>query len=418
MSLRRLFGPAERTPPAPVRLSYRLAARLQNSRYASLPEPNRTLSSLIQLEAKPLWVRLLYFNDEPARWTLDAASVALTASVGDGCTPVGADGQPDSALWRRVTFQAATTGQHADPLDQETSCDVHSLTVPANPRENGRPVLMFSDWVPLAGPDRTDGPGSLLLVRSFSRGRVRYSGSVGAPDPAIGRTHRGHWLEGDAASPPFAGVAQRDDRIFAAYGVQAIGTAAGATVIGIGDSIIHSSCTSGELSGFGIRACGMMSTPARPVSYVSEGYPGRNSIGYCWNGAWMIRHLRPQIALIQTWTQNEEWTRAAADLAFARAVALADLARETGCVPILVTAAPVFAGQPDFDVHRRYGIALVRDSGMRVLDLDALWGTGETPNVYRGDCGCGDGTHPSDAGCDRAARALAPMLAEILAGAV
>jgi hypothetical protein len=53
-----------------------------------------------------------------------------------------------------------------------------------------------------------------------------------------------------------------------------------------------------------------------------------------------------------------------------------------------------------------------------VFDLDALWGSGETPSSYRPDCGCGDGMHPSDAGCERAARVLAPMLEDILAGRV
>jgi hypothetical protein len=410
---------ADRFVPATPLLSYRFAHRLQNSRYTALPTTHHTLSSLIQLEARPEWVRLLYFNDEPTAWRLDAAAVAVTAAIGDGYTPVGSDGRPDPGLWRRVTFQSAASGEAADPLDQESS-DRYSIDLPPNRRESGRPVMVLSDWVPLTGPERTDGAGSLLLVRSHSQGRVRYAGSVGLADPAIGRVHRGHWFAGDAASPPFEGIAQPDDTIFAAYGVQGISVTASATVIGIGDSIIHSSCTSGELSGFGIRACGMISTPLRPVSYVNEGYPGRNSTGFCWNGAWMIRHLEPQVALIQTWTQNEDWSQAASDAAFARAIALADVARRHGCVPILVTPAPVFAGQPEFDVYRRSNLMRVRAAGaagMRVLDLDALWGTGGTPNAYRNDCGCGDATHPSDAGCDRAARVLAPMLTAILAGA-
>jgi hypothetical protein len=400
---------------APLPLSTRLAYRLQNSRYTSLPVAGHTLSSLMRLEVRPLWVRLVYFNDQPTPWRLDGAAIALTASVGDGYTPFASDGRPDPGLWQRVTFQSALDGGETDPLEQQAT-DIQGLDVPANPQGTGRPLRVFSDWMPISGPDRLDGSGSLLLVRSHSKGRVRYSGGVGLPDPSIGQVHRGHWVPGDAVTARLGGPVTPDDTIFACYGVQTIGVTPGATVIGIGDSIIHSSCTTGELSGFGIRACSAISTPSRPVSYVSEGYPGRNSTDFCWNGAWMIRHLAPQIALIQTWSQNEEWSRAAADAAFGRAIALVDAARRQGCVPILVTAAPVFAAQPEFEAHRQHNVVRVRAAGMRVLDLDALWGTGETPNAYRDDSGCGDGMHPSNAGCERAAGVLAPMLADILAG--
>ncbi|MEA2740869.1 MAG: hypothetical protein QOH05_4176 [Acetobacteraceae bacterium] len=406
------------TRPAPLVLSHRLGYRLQNSRYTALPFPDHTLFSLMRLETRPLWIRLLYFNDQPVPWRLHGAAVALTASIGDGYTPVGGNGQSDPGRWRRVTFRHAFDETETEPLEQEPT-EVDGLDLPPNPRETGRPVLVFSDWISLAGPARDEGAGTLLLVRSYSREHVRYSGSVGLPDPSINQVHRGHWVAGDAAGASFDGKATPDDTIFACYGIQTIAATAGATVVGIGDSIIHSSCTTGELSGFGIRACAAISTPSRPVSYVNEGYPGRNCIGFCRNGAWMIRHLAPQVALIQTWTQNEDWTEAAADLAFGRAIALADLARRHGCVPILVTAAPVFASRPEPEAHRQRNVARVRAAGaagMHVLDLDALWGTGTTPNAYRDDCGCGDGMHPSDAGCARVARVLVPMLEDILAG--
>jgi hypothetical protein len=407
--MRRFLLGLFRRPPAPE-LSHRLGYRLQNSRYASLSEPGRTLCSLMRLEAEPLWVRLIYFNDQPEPWRLDGAAIAPTAAVGDGVTPLDANGSPDDGLWRRVTFAGTTDS----PLEQADS-DTYGLDLPANPRESGRPVLALSDWVRVpALPNRQAGTASLLLVRSYAKGHVRYSGSVGAPDPAIGQLHQGAYATANAAGPAFDGDFTRDDTIFACYGIQTITATPGATVIGIGDSIIHSACTTGELSGFGIRACSAVSSPSRPVSYVNEGYPGRNSTGFAWGGAWAIRNLAPQVALIQTWTQNEDWTREAADAAFARAIALADLARRHRCVPVLTTAAPVFAGQPEFDAHRRHANARVRTSGMRVLDLDALWGTGAIPNAYRPDCGCGDGMHPSDAGCALAARALAPMLEDIL----
>ncbi|MCL2385201.1 MAG: SGNH/GDSL hydrolase family protein, partial [Alphaproteobacteria bacterium] len=186
---------------------------------------------------------------------------------------------------------------------------------------------------------------------------------------------------------------------------------------GVGDSIIHSSCTRGELSGFGVRAAVMLSRPGIRVSYVNAGYPGRNSLGFLWNGDWMVRHLRPQVVLIQTWSQNESWDELTAELAFARAVALADQTRRQGGEPILVTAAPVFADNPEADRHRMNNVNRVRTAGahgMRVLDLDQLWGTGTSPNAYRLDLSAGDGMHPNDTGCIVAAEALLPILRECL----
>jgi hypothetical protein len=55
-----------------------------------------------------------------------------------------------------------------------------------------------------------------------------------------------------------------------------------------------SSCTTGQSSGFGIRACAVVSTPQLPVSYFNEGYPGRNSSGFCSCGTLDIQHLKPQ----------------------------------------------------------------------------------------------------------------------------
>jgi hypothetical protein len=61
-----------------------------------------------------------------------------------------------------------------------------------------------------------------------------------------------------------------------------------------GVRIMASSCTTGQTSGFGIRACALVSKPQLPASYFNEGYPGRNSIGFCSCGIWDIEHLKPQ----------------------------------------------------------------------------------------------------------------------------
>ena len=204
---------------------------------------------------------------------------------------------------------------------------------------------------------------------------------------------------------------------FAVYGIQYISPSLGAPVVGIGDSIMTSSCTTGQVSGFGICACTTVSPPELPVSYFNEGYPGRNSKGFCSCGIWDIEHLRPQVALIQTWSGNEPWTQDMADLSFARAMSVVDAGRRIRCVPILVTPPPVFANSPEAEAHRQRNRArawAAAQAGAYLLDLDALWGTGSTPNAYRHEYDWGDHMHPNDTACAVAARALAPMLREIL----
>jgi lysophospholipase L1-like esterase len=395
--------------------SHRFIHRLQNSRYASAA-PHEILAQLTQLDAHPLWIRLLFFNDLPTAWRLDGAAVALTSMIGNGYTPYNADGKPDRTLWRRVTFPGDGAWVVEGPPSVPSSGNP-SLEFPANPREGNRPVLLTSDWIPLSGPTRRHGHGALLLVRAHAACGLRYAGCVGRADGRIGTVHRGFRITGPNLTTDKDQEVRRDDTVFSAYGIEAITNEPIVTVMGVGDSIIHSSCTTGEMSGFGVRACAMLSRPGLRFSYFNEGYPGRNSLGFIWNGDWMVRHARPEIVLIQTWSGNDTWDAAMADQAFERAMALAEATRRHGGQPVLVTAAPVFAGDPGAEQHRMSNVTRVRAAaaqGMRVLDLDRIWGTGGSPNSYRKDCGSGDGMHPSDAGCIVAAKALVPLLRDCL----
>ena len=397
-----------------VSLSHRLSFRLQNSHYVDWSVPGQTLTTLLHLEAQPCQVRLIYFNDQDRPWTVDGAALAPTAAVGDGHTPRNASAVADPSLWQRVSFNSG--GLDVDPLAQLEG-QAYSLTLPANPQGSERPVFAFSDWMPVAPLARRGrGFGSLLLVRTYSDRRVRIS-SGGSPDRVIGRLHAGFCADGNLTRPPWTAPQRRAVNAFAVHGVQYVSPLAGATVVGIGDSIMTSSCTTGQVSGFGIRACALVSTPQLPVSYVNEGYPGRDSIGFCSCGIWDIEHLEPQTALIQTWSGNEPWTREMAELSFARAMSVVDMARRNRCVPILVTPAPVFGTNPEAEVHRQCNLARARAAaqhGDYLLDLDALWGTGATPNTYRPEYDWGDRMHPNDRACAAAARTLAAMLRRIL----
>ena len=398
----------------PVALSHRLSFRLQNGHYANWPNAGQTLTTLLHLEAQPSSVRVIYFNDQNSPWTVNGSALAPSAMVGDGHTPVNTSGVADPSLWRRVTFNNGGFG--LDPLSRIEGAN-YSLTLPGNPNESERPVLAFSDWMPIAPLARRDrGSGSLLLVRTYSDQFIRIA-SGGSPHKAVGRLHAGFCADGNLTVPPWTAPQSRAAGAFAVHGVQYMSPLLGVTVIGIGDSIMTSSCTTGQVSGFGIRACALVSTPGLPISFVNEGYPGRNSIGFCSCGIWGIEQLEPQVALIQTWSGNEPWTRDMADRSFARAMSVADTARRNRCVPILVTPAPVFGTNPEAKTHRQHNLAKARATARRggyLLDLDALWGTGATPNAYRRKYDWGDHMHPNDRACAASARVLAAMLRQVL----
>jgi lysophospholipase L1-like esterase len=390
-----------------VRVVRSLSFRLQNGGYASSGGPGQTFSSLYNLETPPGRVRLFWFNDQPEAWTVDAAAVAPTSAVHDGVTPVDADGRADPLLWRRITFRDAASGP-----------DPHRLLLPAHTGPRGQPLLMMSDWIDVAGLARRDGgAGALLLVRCFSEGRIRYSGG-GPPDPAIGRVYRAVWSGGNAAVPPYAiNPADQPASLHACYGLQYTATVPGVSVIGIGDSIMASLRTTGSDSGYGFRACARMSSAALPVSYFNEGYSGRRSADFGTDGLRAIALLKPQAALIQAWSSNDPWTAAAADASFAMAMRVTEAARQAGCAPILVTAAPCFVHQPMAEQFRQASNARVREMarrGIPVLDVDAIWGTGDTPNAFRAQYDSGDRTHPNDAAAAAAAEALVPMLRRAL----
>ena len=290
----------------------RLSWRLQHGGYSNAGVSGQTFSNLAHLEVEPCWVRLIYFNDLPVPWTIDGAAVAPSSSIHDGFSPTNDAGVPDDALWRQITFSGV--GLDGEPISQ-TVGNAATLKIVGNPGSPGRPILAFSDWLPLAGLSRADGgAGAFLLIRTYSSGVLRYSGSLGLPDPSIGRVHAGFWSPGNGTRAPWTFRANPFNGAFASYGLQYIAASAGATVVGIGDSIMQCMASAGHLSTFGVRACVMLSKPQYPVSYFNEGYIGRNSEDYCSNGIWVIEHLRPQVALIQTWSQNDPNTQAGADL--------------------------------------------------------------------------------------------------------
>jgi lysophospholipase L1-like esterase len=403
--------------PQTAKLTNQYSYRLADGDYQSTPR-DQTVSVLHNLETVPTWVRLTFFNDQPQSWTINAAAVAMTSAVGDGYTPVNAAGAADAALWQVVRFNS---GGQDKPQQPQNLGEAFSLTLPPNPGSPGQPVLAFSDWMPLAPVPRTDGGfGALLLVRVHAEQQIR-TDTAGAPDPTLKRTFAAYLAPGNGAAAPWALHDPKPTNFNTPYGLQFTATPNGATVIGIGDSIMSSLHTTGGDSGFGVRACVAISTAARPVSYFNEAYSGRLSTDFCPDGIRDLQLLSPQVAIIQAWSENDQLrsqTQETADACFARAMTVTQAAASQGCVPILCTAAPVFAHDPTLEAFRRSNNAKVRDAAKRgyaILDLDDIWGTGAKPNAYRPEYNSGDDTHPNDLACAAAAKVLAPMLARMLA---
>jgi hypothetical protein len=86
-------------------------------------------------------------------------------------------------------------------------------------------------------------------------------------------------------------------------------------------------------------------------------------------------------------------------------------------MPILLSPPPVFATNEAGERWRQINLRQTRDAkrgGMLLLDLDALWGTGERPNAYRPEFDGGDHRQQNDAANVVAAKALARLLSAIL----
>lgn len=392
---------------ASVDLTPILTLRPQNGPFVEASGPGLTYGGIFELEAVPRWLRLCFTNEYPTAWRVDGAAIAVIP----GFNPT-----PDHALWQRVGFGQA--GQDSPPtagLGGPMGLDIEGVAA-------GKvPELLFSDWVRIGEPISPTPDGRyLVMIRTYSEGVMRsaigrHFGS-GSIDPSIGRMQAGFWSAGDGTRPPWLFQPNRMDQFYPTYGLQYVSDAPGATILGIGDSILSSMHSAGGVSGPGLRAAMLISKTARPVSYANQAFVGRPSANFLARGRRDIAVLKPQIAVIQAWSEADPWTTAGADAACDAALSLAGFARSHGCLPILVGPAPVFSIHPEGEASRRHSLTRIRalaTEGMAVLDVDAIWGTGEMPNSYQTRYNI-DQTHPNDAGCAAAAQLLAAALRQLI----
>ena len=386
-------------------LSNVLSLRPQNG-VPRQSEPDTTLSTLYNLDGAPAWIRLTYLASS-VPYSIDGAAIAATSAVHDGFTPVNQAGQPDDGLWHRVTFDH--NGDDSSPAEQLQSA-VFSLDVPAR----RVPTLGFSDWIKVEPMARTDGGyGFLLLARTYSARSFHTNSYLWSelPDQEINRVFAAFKSKTNGTLQPW-GFAGERDFITASYGLQYVTNPPGATVIGIGDSIMAPPAS----IPYGMRACTLISTPERPVSYINAGKIGQRSADFLADGRGSMLALNPQVALIQTFSSNDPSSMGNVTQMLDGATRLAELARKTNCYPILVTDAPETQITDAAEALRQESLRRTRAlaaRGFTILDLDALWGIGGGVDAWKKLYNT-DRWHPSNTASRMAAQALAPVLRGIL----
>lgn len=373
-------------------------------------DPDTTTSTLYNLDAAPEWVRLVYLADSTA-YSIDGAAIAMTGAVHDSVTPVDSRGQPSNALWQRVTFDSDGDDSPPGPAH---AARAYSLAVPMR-----RPAIIgFSDWIKVSPMPRSDaGYGFLMLVRAYSKAGLCTPSLLWEqmPNQQINRAFASSHARGNASIAPWDFAPERDV-VTASFGLQFVTRQPGATVVGIGDSIM--SPPEGKSIPYAMRACALVSRPDRPVSYVNNGRGGALFEDYLPSGAMTIKSLKPQIAVIQAFTSNDPMTMDAADHAFEGAMRVAAVARAAGCEPIIATDSPEPQISAAAEAVRQHSLARVRglaSRGYRVLDLDALWGAGGGSDGWKQGY-AGDRWHPANPASVAAAQVLAPMFEQILRG--
>jgi lysophospholipase L1-like esterase len=407
--------------PAP---SPHLLFRETNGAFVNAGGTNETVSGLINLEAPASFVRLIHFNDQTgATGPIAGAYVSPTSGFGlhadDGYNPYNASGAQDNTMGVQVTYNNGGTGAGFNFFNQNSGSTT-TATVPVASVDAGQPSVCYSDWIKVNGIPRIDGgPGALIQVRIASGvgGTFRYQAAAGIykNNTIPGRAAAGYWQSGNTSN--FASGAWSTPGPFGAFAspcaLEYIAQASGLKLMCVGDSITSGNKSTGGYTSFGPLAAFTLTSAKFPVSYWSEGFSGRTTADFLANGYNFITALKPHVVTIQMWSENDPPSLAQAQSAFQSAMHLAKIAVDNNCIPILCTAAPVYAGNSTNEVFRVANNTLVRSAaaqGMLVLDLDTILGTGQSPNQYQAQYNGGDNTHPSDAGNAAVAAVLVEMI--------
>jgi len=369
--------------------------------------PAGTYSAMLALEDAFEAVRMVFSNDRPTPWTLDAAAVAPSALVNNGYDPVKAAGT-------RARFTPVTFGGEA------------GLTVPASP-ERGVPVHAVSDWIPLrslprADPDSDGRPLLVCRVHASKPVHAVHASVLAEPTGWLaedqGRLLRVVRRKGQDFTVRRLGERLRKGGWLVLAAIQYRAVRRGATLLSVGDSLTQGVVTSiGDPYAWGHFASAALSTRRRPLAFLSGGRAGQGSQDYLRNGHRQLALFKPNIVSITVWSPNDPATAGAADRAWAGALALAQQAEEQGAVPVLATAVPFNLG-PGADALRQVNNdrarALAAEGRMLLAELDGAVRDAANTGAVRPEYRSAQGNHLSIAGYRACGTAAVPALARAL----
>ena len=381
-----------------------------------------TISTLISTEDDFDLVRFVFANDTGSASVVNNVIFAPTAAPNDGFSPINGSGA--AVAWTQVTFN----GSGADlPPNQTPAGNVTSLTIPATTNANV-PVRMFSDWLRVSSQSRSDGgTPRLLMFRQYTAptgtSRTPFAQSTLQPwlAPAVnrGRLFQSYVLFNvDAVTNPAAFVGASPYWFVAPLAVQFYSRSRGATLAVFGDSITAGARSQADRCGWPFLSMLALSSPTRPVQLFNQGWTGQNGANIYANALAALPLSKPDVVCIATWTPNDTTaTQASADASWSRAIEIAELARNAGAVPILVTPIPYIGLSVAQDAFRMSVVSralAAANSGELVIDFNSVITNGATPARILPQFDSGDGTHPNDAGYAAMASLAIPFITQAL----
>lgn len=370
-----------------------------------------TKSTLVNLVGDPVLLRFVFSNGPGNPYSVKAYW-APTAQIGNGWSPVRADGTADPGLFVPVTFDGG--GSDLPPDATSPGAAVVGTIPPDTP-------AYFSDWMPAAGLlARTDATDATKLALARTQ-------SVAGPSFGYGTTGGLHVDSAHVggASAHFSSECGIDDLADTGFvpnpyshlvAVQIHSRTPGYSVLYAGSSILAGTTTEPlGRQGFPRIACRTMTLAGIPFAAMKanvEGIPNTPVVAA--SALAKIAAYRPDFVLIQVANRNDRIDAATQDIVWHHAMEMADATRAAGGLPILVTATPwpVDAAK---DAIRQINNDRARASGLTVFDYDALLTDGAAPARLQPRYNdSGDQTHPGITGHIHAAEQLAVLFTALV----
>jgi hypothetical protein len=141
-----------------------------------------------------------------------------------------------------------------------------------------------------------------------------------------------------------------------------------------------------------------VSSPVLPINCWNAAKDGETSANCLNNAIALVPILKPHVTFIEAWNGNDPITAAGVQGGWDNAMAIAELVRSHGGVPVMVGVIPSGAANTRRKEELRQQVNAWLDNyviqGGVALFPDRTWGTGTNPNTYKAGYS-GDGTHPS-----------------------